>query len=91
MQIKLTIAAAAAAFALVSVPASAGEMPSYGTKNFTAPGDAPSYFTNQSGGESARGPDTAAAPAADETDDALSDVPLVSAGTGRHGKHASVG
>jgi hypothetical protein len=90
MQIKSTIAAAAAAFALASVPALAVEMPDYGSKNFTTPGVAPSYFTNESGAISARGPDTAAIP--DETDDATaSDVPLVNPGTGRHGKHASAG
>jgi hypothetical protein len=90
MRIKLTIAAAAAAFALASVPVLAGEMPAYGTKNFTAPGVAPSYFTNESGAASVRGPETAAIP--DETDDAAAvDVPLVNPGTGRHGKHASGG
>jgi hypothetical protein len=47
MQIKLTIALVAAAFALASYPASAADMPADGTKNFTAPGDAPSYFTNE--------------------------------------------
>ena len=92
MQMKLTIAVAAAAFALASFPALAVEMPDYGSKNFTTPGVAPSYFTNENGAASARGPDTASAPAADETDDATpSDVPLVNPGTGRHGKHASVG
>jgi len=92
MQMKLTIAAAAAAFALASFPALAVEMPDYGSKNFTTPGVAPSYFTNENGAVTIRGPDTAAAPAADETDDATpSDVPLVNPGTGRHGKHASVG
>jgi len=90
MRIKLTIAAAAAAFALASVPVLAGEMPAYGTKNFTAPGVAPSYFTNESGAASIRGPETAAIP--DEPDDAAAaDVPLVNPGTGRHGKHASGG
>jgi hypothetical protein len=93
MQIKLTIAVAAAAFALASVPALAVEMPAYGSKNFTTPGVAPSYFTNENGAISARGPDTASAPTADETDDpTAADVPLVDPGTGRHGKsgkHAS--
>ncbi len=93
MQMKLTIAVAAAAFALASFPALAVEMPDYGSKNFTTPGVAPSYFTNENGAASARGPDTASAPAADETDDVTAaDVPLVNPGTGRHGKsgkHAS--
>jgi hypothetical protein len=47
MQSKLTIALAAAAFALASSLAFAADMPADGTKNFTAPGDAPSYFTNE--------------------------------------------
>ena len=47
MQIKLTIALVAAAFALASCPVFAADMPADGTKNFTAPGDAPSYFANE--------------------------------------------
>ena len=47
MQIKLTIALVAALFALASYPAFAADMPTDGTKNFTAPGDAPSYFANE--------------------------------------------
>jgi hypothetical protein len=54
MQIKLTIAVVAAAFALASYPAFAADMPVDGTKNFTAPGDAPSYFTNEALPASAR-------------------------------------
>ncbi len=54
MQIKLTIALVAAAFALASFPAFAADMPADGTKNFTAPGDAPSYFTNETVPASAR-------------------------------------
>jgi hypothetical protein len=54
MQIKLTIALVAAAFALASYPAFAADMPADGTKNFTAPGDAPSYFTNETVPASAR-------------------------------------
>jgi hypothetical protein len=90
MQIKLTIALAAAAFALATCPIYAADMPAYGTKNFSAPGDAPSYFTNESGGASIRGPATAEVP--DEQDDVTAaDVPVVKAGAGRHGKHASAG
>src|SRR5205814_5515103 len=47
MQIKLTIALVAATFALASYPAFAADIPVDGTKNFTAPGDAPAYFTNE--------------------------------------------
>jgi hypothetical protein len=54
MQIKLTIALVAAIFALASFPAFAADMPADGTKNFTAPGDAPSYFTNEAVPPSAR-------------------------------------
>ncbi len=46
MQIKLTIGLGAA-FALASFLAFAADVPADGTKNFTAPGDAPSYFTNE--------------------------------------------
>ena len=54
MQNKLTIALVAATFALASYPAFAADMPVDGTKNFTAPGDAPSYFTNETAPASAR-------------------------------------
>jgi len=54
MQIKLTIALVAAVFALASFPAFAADMPVDGTKNFTAPGDAPSYFANETVPASAR-------------------------------------
>ena len=54
MQIKLTIALVAAAFALASYPVFAADMPVDGTKNFTAPGDAPSYFANETVPASAR-------------------------------------
>ena len=54
MQNKLTIALAVAAFALASSLAFAADMPADGTKNFTAPGDAPSYFTNEAVPASAR-------------------------------------
>src|SRR4029077_9518268 len=54
MQTKLTTALVAAAFALASFPAFAADMPVDGTKNFTAPGDAPSYFANETVPASAR-------------------------------------
>jgi hypothetical protein len=40
----------AAVVAVASLPALAAEMPDSGTKNFIPAGDAPSYFTNESGG-----------------------------------------
>jgi len=54
MQTKVTIALVAAAFALASYPAFAADMPADGTKNFTAPGGAPSYFANETVPASAR-------------------------------------
>src|SRR5205823_78704 len=44
----------AGAFALASYPVFAADMPVDGTKNFTAPGDAPSYFANETVPVSAR-------------------------------------
>jgi hypothetical protein len=54
MQIKLTIVFVAAGLALASFPAVAADMPADGTKNFSAPTDTPSYFTNETVPESAR-------------------------------------
>ena len=54
MQMKLKIALAAAGFALATSPAFAVEMPTDGSKNFSTPADAPSYFTNEAVPESAR-------------------------------------
>ena len=54
MQIKFKIALAVAGFALATVPAFAVEMPTDGSKNFSAPGDAPSYFANEAIPEAAR-------------------------------------
>jgi len=54
MQIKFKIALAVTGFALATVPAFAVEMPTDGSKNFSAPGDAPSYFANEAVPEAAR-------------------------------------
>ena len=54
MQIKFKIALAVAGFALATVPAFAVEMPTDGSKNFSAPGDAPSYFANEAIPEAGR-------------------------------------
>jgi len=54
MQIKLKIALAVVGFALASVQVFAVEMPTDGSKNFSAPGDAPSYFANEAIPEAAR-------------------------------------
>jgi hypothetical protein len=90
MQIKLKIALAAASFALATIPAFAGEMPTDGTKNFSTPNDAPSYFANETVPESAR----VANPASFTSEDvaaAPEDEPAVSGGreTERHARHAS--
>ena len=90
MQIKLKIALAAASFALASIPVFAGEMPTDGTKNFSTPTDAPSYFTNETVPETAR----VANPASFTSEDvaaAPEDEPAVSGRTetGWHVRHAS--
>jgi hypothetical protein len=54
MQIRLKITLVAAGFALASFPAFAFDLPPDGTKNFSAPGDAPSYFANETIPESDR-------------------------------------
>ena len=54
MQIRLKIALVAAGFALASFPAFAFDLPPDGTKNFSAPNDAPSYFANETIPESDR-------------------------------------
>jgi hypothetical protein len=54
MQIRLKIALAVIGFALATVPTFAGEMPTDGSKNFSPPSDAPSYFANEAVPESAR-------------------------------------
>jgi hypothetical protein len=93
MQTKLQIALAAASFALATIPAFAAEMPPDGSKNFSTPNDAPSYFTNETIPESARVDHAAAF---DKEDAGISsaapeDGPAVSVGTetGQHGRHAS--
>src|SRR6516162_8375455 len=54
MQTRLKIALAAVGFALAASPTFAVEMPTDGSKNFSPPTDAPSYFTNETVPESAR-------------------------------------
>ena len=84
MQNKLTIALVAATFALASYPAFAADMPVDGTKNFTAPGDAPSYFTNETAPASAR-----VANQATFTEDEVPAPEVGQPATDRGGKHAS--
>ena len=54
MQTMLKIALDAVGFALAVIPAFAVEMPTDGSKNFTSPTDAPSYFTSETLPESTR-------------------------------------
>ena len=77
MQTMLKIALAAVGFALAAIPAFAVEMPTDGSKNFTSPTDAPSYFTSETLPESAR-VDRAAS---FDEDDAPEAGPAVSVGT----------
>jgi hypothetical protein len=89
MQIKLKIALAAAGFALASYPVFAFDMPPDGTKNFSAPSEVPSYFSNETVPESGRVnheatfdsqevPESSSAP----------DVSHAATATGRYGRHA---
>ena len=90
MQIKLKIALAAASFALATIPAFAVEMPTDGSKNFSSPNDAPSYFTNETVPESAR-VDHATPFTSEDVAAVPEDGPAVSGATetGRHDRHAS--
>ena len=90
MQIKLKIALAAASFALATIPAFAVEMPTDGSKNFSSPNDAPSYFANETVPESAR-VDHATPFTSEDVAAAPEDGPAVSGATetGRHDRHAS--
>ena len=93
MQIRLKIALAATGFALAAVPAFAVEMPPDGSKNFSTPNDAPSYFTNEAVPESARVDHAATFDKEDAgiSSAAAEEGPAVSVGTesGHHGRHAS--
>ena len=84
MQIKLTIALVAAVFALAGSLAFAADMPADGTKNFTAPGDAPSYFANETVPASAR-----VANQATFTEDEVPAPEVGQPATDRGGKRAS--
>ena len=56
--LKLTITFLAGALSFACLPASAGELPDYGSKNFSPSGDTPSYFANEAAPVSARTADT---------------------------------
>jgi len=87
MQMKLKIALAAATFALASYPTFALDIPSDGTKNFSVPSDAPSYFTNESVPESDR-VNHQAVFESQEVPEELSAPDVSPAMTGRYGRHA---
>ena len=90
MQTRLKITLAAAGFTLAASPGFAVEMPTDGSKNFSAPSEAPSYFANETAPESARidrqetftSEDVATAPDAGPTSP-------VAAEPEQHSKHAS--
>lgn len=90
MQIKLKIGLVLGAFGLASLPAFAVDMPADGTKNFSAPSDAPSYFSHETVPELAR----VASPATFSSEEVAA-VPEIAPAypsgteTRRHGKHAS--
>jgi hypothetical protein len=87
----LKIALAAVGFALAAIPAFAVEMPTDGSKNFSSPIDAPSYFTSETLPESAR-VDRAASFDEGDVGATTPDVgPAVSVGTDttQYDRHAS--
>ena len=90
MQIKLKIALASVCFTLATIPAFAVEMPTDGSKNFSTPSDAPSYFINETVPESAR-VDHATPFTSEDVAAVPEDGPAVSGATetGWHGRHAS--
>lgn len=49
MRLSARVRGLAAVLSVVSLPAFAVEMPDAGTKNFSAPSETPSYFTNENG------------------------------------------
>jgi hypothetical protein len=90
MQMKLKIALVAAAFAFASYPAFAVDMPPDGTKNFSVPSDAPSYFTNETVPESGRVNHQAIFDSEDVPEaSSAPDVSPAMTETGRYGRHAT--
>jgi hypothetical protein len=91
---KLTITFFAGVLAVVSFPASAIDIPDYGSKNFSPTGDTPSYFAKESAPVSARTADTTAGDwTAEEAAAPMSSAaaPVASAHrkTGRHARYAA--
>jgi hypothetical protein len=90
--LKLRIILFAGAFAIAAAPAVAVDLPDYGSKNFNASGDAPSYFANENAPVSARTADTTERDwsAVDEMAPARSfeGVRAAHSHRGRHGRYA---
>ena len=90
MQMKLKTALVAAGFALASYPAFAFDMPPDGTKNFSAPSDAPAYFANETVPESGRVNHQATFDSQDVTEPSSApDVSQAVTETRRYGRHAT--
>jgi hypothetical protein len=90
----LTVTFLAGALAFAGLPAFALDLPDSGSKNFDPPGDAPSYFSNETAPVSARTADTTArdwsavdALAPDRP--AAHASPSAHQGSARHGKYAT--
>jgi hypothetical protein len=90
MQTKFKTVLAASGFALAAFPGFAVEMPTDGSKNFSSPTNAPSYFANETVPEPARVDHTASFTSEDVAA-VPEDGPAVSeaAEPAWHGKHAS--
>src|SRR5438094_33783 len=90
----LVMAFLAGVLALANIPASALELPDYGSKNFSPSGDTPTYFTNEATPVAARTADTTANDwsavdaAAPEPPQAAFSTPSRGP-SGRHGRQAS--
>jgi hypothetical protein len=91
---RWTIAFVAGAFAFAGLPASALDLPDYGSKNFNPPSDTPTHFANETAPVSARTADTTANDWSDV--DAIAPAQSATAASerrgthaGRHGRHAS--
>jgi hypothetical protein len=88
----LTIAFLAGALAFAGFPATALDLPDYGSKNFSPSSDTPTYFANETAPVSARTADTTAKDWS-AVDDGVRSATIASAPSrthaGKHGRHAS--
>jgi hypothetical protein len=89
MQMKLKIALVATGFALASFPAFAFDLPPDGTKNFSAPSEVPSYFSNETVPESDRVNHQATFDSQEvQESPSVPEVSQAGTETGWHGRHA---